>query len=165
MSTYKLKIIEVIPGGEYPARITKIEETKGTYGDQLKWTFDLKPINGKEHSLLGWCSATFSNKSNLYKWTCATLDVPGMAAGETLDPRDLIGKQVILSVIRDTNDKGEPFNKVKGLFPYHKPVQQPQKRQPAQVMKELGYDEPTKPELEPEPQVEEEEETVVDSSW
>jgi hypothetical protein len=116
--TYDVRVVEVLPTGEYPAKIIKIEEATGQYGPQLKWEFELKPIDGKAHKLTGWSSAELSTKTKFYRWVSAAFGVTAFDPTAQLDIDTLIGKPVILSVTRKMDEKGQPFNKVEELYIY-----------------------------------------------
>jgi hypothetical protein len=118
--TIELRHIDVIPAGEYPAKITNIEKDDGRFGEQLKFTFNLQPgDNGERRELIGWTSYVFSTRSKLYKWVRAALfDGGQIPRGYVLDTDDLLGKPVILVVTKKLSEEGDEFNKVDDVLPY-----------------------------------------------
>lgn len=120
------KVYEVLPTGDYPATIEAIELSDGQYGQQLKFSFGL---DGKNQTLWGWASASFTTKSKLYGWTRAAFGGRPIPPNYTLDTDDLIGKQVLLTVVVATKDDGAEFNKIENVRAYLN-GQQPAMAQP-----------------------------------
>jgi hypothetical protein len=50
--------------GTYLAEITELEQDKGDFGPQVKFTFTLLDVNEEDAQLIGWCSATYSPNPN-----------------------------------------------------------------------------------------------------
>jgi len=130
---YKIEqtVYEVLPTGDYPASIGRIELEDGQYGQQLKFSFDLLVEEYADRTLLGWASAKFSTKSKLYGWTRAALGGQPIDPAYVLDTDDLIGKKVLLTVLVKQKDDGSgiEFNKIDSVRPYRNgqaPVQQPE---------------------------------------
>jgi hypothetical protein len=124
---------EVVPTGEYPAKIQKVEEVSGQFGDQLKFTFELPPNEeGEKRTLLGWASAKFNPLSKLYGWTESALGGAPIDRGYNFNSDDIIGKPVTLVVIVKMSEKGE-VNKIQSVLPYKKakPAAAPPKEAPA----------------------------------
>jgi hypothetical protein len=113
---------EILPGGEYPAEIATIEAADGQFGPQLKITFDLLDRPGR--SLMGWCSQKFSPKSKLYLWTKAAFGGHDIPPAWTFDSDRLIGKKVILSVVRRRDDDGDEYNRIDNVLSWHNGSQQ-----------------------------------------
>lgn len=121
--TIKQTVYDPIPTGKYTARISKIEESAGQYGPQLKFVFDLQPgEDGKSRSLTGWASKNFSVRSKLYEWTLAALGPFDHEYAFNSD--DLIGKKVILVVTEKVGDQGV-FSVITSVLPYLKPQPAP----------------------------------------
>jgi hypothetical protein len=111
------KTFLLIPAGTYRATITSLEKTSGTFGDQIKLVFHLQTdgIEGLEYTvgsvdLLAWCSANYSEKSKLYKWSRAALAGEFDPAADFLASR-LINKRVLVNVEKYTKDGGD-FNRI-----------------------------------------------------
>ena len=109
------KTFEVIPTGDYPATIEAIELTDGQFGQQLKFSFSL---DGKNQTLWGWASASFTPKSKLYSWTRAAMGGRPIPLNYNLDTDHLIGKQVLLTVVISRKEDGAEFNKISDVRPY-----------------------------------------------
>lgn len=108
------KVFETIPTGDYPAEIEAVELTDGQFGQQLKFTFTL---DGKNQSLWGWASASFTTKSKLYAWTRAAFGGKPIPPNYNLDTDHLIGKKVLLTVVVARKDDGSEFNKIQDVRP------------------------------------------------
>ena len=108
------KVFETIPTGDYPAEIEAVELTDGQFGQQLKFTFTL---DGKNQSLWGWASASFTTKSKLYTWTRAAFGGKPIPPNYNLDTDHLIGKKVLLTVVTARKDDGSEFNKITDVRP------------------------------------------------
>ncbi len=104
----------VIPTGDYTARITEIEDDEGLYGPQVKFGFTISGGEFDGESLLGWCSAKFSVKSNLYKWTRAAFgaDIP---TDYSFNSNDLLNRKVALTVVIKESEDGTEFNRIEGV--------------------------------------------------
>jgi hypothetical protein len=112
------KTFLLIPPGTYRAVIDSVEQTVGTYGNQLKITFSVftEGIDGLEYTdgkvdLLAWCSASYSEKSKLFRWTRAAM------AGD-FDPNadfqasKLVHRRVLVNVDKNISANGGEFNKI-----------------------------------------------------
>ena len=119
---YKLELrhFDVIPAGEYPAKITNVEKDDGQFGEQLRFTFSLQPNkDGERRELIGWTSFVFSNRSKLFKWVRSVLFDGGQIPRDyVLETDDLIGRPAVLVVIKKLSDDGEEFNKIVDVLPY-----------------------------------------------
>jgi hypothetical protein len=126
--TIEQNVIEVLPTGQYPARISSIDQVSGQFGDQLKIKFDLAPnAEGEKQSLLGWASMKFNPKSKLYSWVQSALGGSPIERSYNFNSDDILGKPVTLVVVVKSNENGE-FNKIESVLPYKKtakPVPQP----------------------------------------
>jgi len=112
----------VVRPGEYPAEITEVEATTGQYGPQLKFVFTI--TGGGEYSgetLLGWTSAKFNRASRLYQWARAAFGKP-IPADYNLNTDHLIGKTVLITVVRRTKDDGSEFGRIDSLSAYTPPA-------------------------------------------
>ncbi|NJD60445.1 MAG: hypothetical protein FIA98_13710 [Anaerolineae bacterium] len=111
------KTFLLIPAGTYRATITSLEKTTGNFGDQIKLVFHVLTdgIEGLEYTegsvdLLAWCSANYSEKSKLYRWSRAALAGEFDPAADFLASR-LIYKRVLVNIERYTKDGGD-FNRI-----------------------------------------------------
>ena len=112
------KRTDPIPGGEYLATIKDFQEAEGKYGLQFKIIYEVAegPYIGRQ--IIGWCSQVFSSKSNLYQITRAAFNNRVIPPTWTFDSDYLIGRKVVLSVVRRVSDKdGQEFNKVDAVLP------------------------------------------------
>ncbi len=109
------KVYEVLPTGDYPAEIIQVDLTDGQFGQQLKFSFDLL---GKNQTLWGWASASFTTKSKLYGWTRAAFGGKSIPANYGLDTDHLIGRRVLLTVVVARKEDGTEFNKIQDVRPY-----------------------------------------------
>jgi hypothetical protein len=114
---------EVLPTGDYIARIEEIEEDNGAYGPQVKFTFEIvedkltssgESVKGK--TLLGWASARFNRNTKLYKWTRAALG-RDLAPDEPFDSDQVAGRNVTLAVVVQQRDDLSEYNKVTDVRP------------------------------------------------
>ena len=136
MATYTYTTYEPIDPGNYVAKIAKIEDVEGQFGEQHKFTFELAPDEeGETRTMLGWCSAKFSSKSKLGEWVRAILfnnnEIP---TGFELDTDELIGRSVMLQVSTEKDTDGNEINKIAKMYPVKK------KAKPAKIVQELGYE-------------------------
>ncbi len=108
--------------GVYEAVISSIEQTTGTYGEQLRWKFRL----GDDLELSGWTSMVFSESSKLFKWYSAAM---GHEFNPTADFNSsfAIGKTVQIDVSIKVGTDGSQYNKVEAVLPLPKQRLQPPK--------------------------------------
>lgn len=107
---------EAVPTGEYHARIDSIADETGQYGDQLKFKFALiDEFEGR--ALTGYTTQIFSQNSKLYAWNKAALGGGPIPPNSPFDSDDLIGKEVVLVVVRKQGDNGY-FNRIEDVKPY-----------------------------------------------
>jgi len=105
---------EPIPVGEYVAKITGVEEDEGQYGPQLRFTFALDRAG---RTLIGWCSKTFSSKSKLYSWVRSSFGGRAIPPDWDFDSDTIVGRLVRLTVVTQSKDGGEEFNKISAVQP------------------------------------------------
>jgi hypothetical protein len=105
----------VIPGGEYAARITDVKEKlDGEFGPAFAIEFTLQ--EGKVgHKITKFCSQKFSPKSRLFELAKAVRGT--IPKTYNLDTDDLLGEDVVLSVVKEMGEQDEPFNKIVGFLP------------------------------------------------
>jgi hypothetical protein len=114
---------EVIPTGEYLAQVTDIEDKEGNFGPQYQFSYEIvspKPFAGK--SKWGWYSQKLSGgtkPSKLWGVVQAIYNRP-LVPGEAVDVDDLIGRQCIIVIVAEENDKGEEFSKITNVKAYKK---------------------------------------------
>ena len=126
---------EPIPEGIYPGMIVGIEkDPNNQYGPQLKIRFMLEDVpgydNGKEMST--WCSAKFSPKSKLYRWTNSILG--RIREGYDFDSDDVLNKKVLVSVGRKIGSDGQEYDRIEDV----KPLRAPVKKSAAEIDAELA---------------------------
>ncbi len=105
----------VIPTGEYPVEVEKVEPTKGRFGPQITWA--LIVVGEGEYSgtqLRGYTSQSPSPKGKLVKWANACgleteLDVP-------FDTDDLKGTRAVAVVLVKEREEGGLRNDVDDLI-------------------------------------------------
>jgi hypothetical protein len=108
---------QVLPIGEYVAKITGIVEEDGQFGPQLKFTFDMLAPDLEMRYVVGWCTAKFSKKSKLYAWTKAALGGNPIPPDWDFDSEDVLGKIVRLELVTDTKEDGETYNQIHAVKP------------------------------------------------
>lgn len=108
---------DLLPVGEYPARIKGVDADEGAYGSQVRFEFEVQGGDYGGRSLLGWASAKFSQKTKLYAWTRAALDTD-IHRSYSFNSNDLIGKMVELTVMVRARDDGSEFNRIEDVRPY-----------------------------------------------
>ena len=114
MSEYTLRVIEVVVAGLYPAKVLDVTQEEGQWGPYLKFIFGLQ----SGATVTGCCSAKFSTKSKLYKWTRAILlDGQPAPKGFVLRISALIGRYCELQVGVELDKDGDNFNVIEAIFP------------------------------------------------
>jgi hypothetical protein len=111
------KQYELLPVGEYPAKITNIEAEEGMFGPQLKFTF---AVDGGDHDgklLSAWTSTHFSSKSKLYSWARAAFNT-AIPPEYNLNTDDLLNRKVNLTVVIKLKEDGTEFNRIETVRPY-----------------------------------------------
>lgn len=114
---------EVVPTGEYLAQVTDIEDKEGNYGPQFQFTFEIvspKAFEGKIK--LAWYSQKLSSgtkPSKLWNVVQSIYNRP-LVIDEQVDIDDLIGRQCIIVVVAEENEKGEENSKITALKAYKK---------------------------------------------
>lgn len=121
--------VEVIPGGEYEARLTNVQEKPDTFNPgafQWLWTFRLLDPRHLDHPLWLWTSQklgeyTENGQTKRSKARMALMALLGrdLEPQETLDwELDIIGQACIVSVIREMRKDGSGYrNKIVSLMP------------------------------------------------
>ena len=105
---------EVIPTGEYPARILKVSQDTGQFGEQLKFALEIAQGEHKGTQLLYWTPAKLSSGNKLGKLVIAAgID---FESGEVVNIEDVLNRVVSATVIiSQKKSDGSEFNKVEGL--------------------------------------------------
>lgn len=108
---------ELLPVGEYVAAISAIEADDGKFGPQVKFEFEIQNGDYAGQTLLAWASAKFSPRSKLYGWTRAAFagDIP---PDYDFKSDDLLGRNVLVTVVVRPNEEGAEFNRVENIRPY-----------------------------------------------
>ena len=122
--TIEQHVFELLPVGEYPAKIADIKLEDGQFGQQVKFTFEIPNGEEEPRTMWGWSSAKFTPASKLYAWTQAALGGGPIDRGYNFNSDDLIGKKVTLIVVVKEGDKGE-FNRIDTIRPFRKPAPKP----------------------------------------
>jgi hypothetical protein len=102
---------EAVPTGEYKAVITEISQTEGKFGPQLQIKSEISAGPYAGNVLLCWVSPKFSPKSRLYEWVEAALAMP-VPKSYTFDSDDLIGREVIATLVVRELESGGEVNRV-----------------------------------------------------
>jgi hypothetical protein len=102
---------EVLPTGEYRARIVDISQVEGRFGPQLQLKMAVSDGPHSETEFLSWCNPVFSPKSRLFQWVEAALAVP-VPPDYDLDTDDLLGREVLATVIVKQATDGAEVNRV-----------------------------------------------------
>lgn len=108
---------EVLPVGEYIAKITSVVADESQYGPQLKFQYALVGGDHEGVTLLGWTSQSFNPKSKLFAVVKAVFGGREIPATYELDTDSLIGKQVALVVVSKVKDDGSEFNRIDSVKP------------------------------------------------
>ena len=108
----KQTVYEVIPTGDYPARVESIEDSEGMYGPQTAWTFRIEEGQYAGQAVKAWCSAKFSPKSRLYQWTQAAMGGVDIPQTYDFDSADVEGRRVLLSIVVKVKEDGTEFSRV-----------------------------------------------------
>ena len=115
--TIEQTVYEVLPMGTYSAVISEIEPETGQFGEQLKFVFQLTDDEHAGNTIWGWCSAKFSPKSKLYKWTRAALGNREIPRDYHFNSDNVIGQSVNLQITLEAREDGTEFNRVHDLRP------------------------------------------------
>ena len=113
------KTFLLIPAGTYRATIVGLEKAVGNFGEQVRLTFrvltpDVEYTDGTV-DLLAWCSANYSEKSKLFRWTRAAL-------ADEFDPEAdfqaalLLNRKVMVTVERNASANGGEYNRIMDLM-------------------------------------------------
>ena len=111
---------EVMPLGSYPAACKSAEFVEGQYGEQIEFKFEL---TGGEHDgrmLTAWASATFSQRSKLYRWARSVFG--DGVTGSSWAPEQMVGMNLLLDVVIKRKDDGSEYNRVEELRAAPQPV-------------------------------------------
>jgi hypothetical protein len=110
-TTIKQTSYDLLPVGEYQAKIGATEVAEGKFGPQIKIRFDILTPGFEDRSLMGWASASFSNKSKLFAWARAAFgkDIPPTY---DLDLDHLLGRKVTLVVVTTRKEDGAEYNNI-----------------------------------------------------
>lgn len=111
---------ELLPLGSYPARCTSAEFVEGKFGEQIEFRFELNSGEHDGKTLTAWASATFSARSNLYRWASAIFG--DGVTGESWAPQQMVGKDLLLDIIIRRKDDGSEYNKVDEVRALAEPV-------------------------------------------
>jgi hypothetical protein len=104
--------LDVLDTGIYRARVNSIEADEGQFGPQVKFEFEILDEPYADRTLVGWCSAKFSVRTKLFKWTRGILG-RRIQVDERFDSDKLVGRECRLSVtIKIRADDGTEFNKI-----------------------------------------------------
>ena len=140
-------VYEVLPVGQYRAKLSAVEEHEGQWGDFLKLIFTIEEGDHVGSNVTGVASARFSSRSKLYKWTKALLGGRAIPTSYMWSSDDLVGRRVLLS-LDIIQDEDSEFNRIEGMFP----LREPAKATVAPVQKdEIVWPDEPPPGLEDEP--------------
>lgn len=122
------KQYEVVPTGEYVAKIMNVEQVEGRFPnertgkieDQLRFEFELD--NGKKIS--GWTSLSFGPKSKLFSLAQAAFG-KAIPADYCLDTDHLLNRKVKLVVVVKTKEDGTEFSKIDSFKAVNAPASLP----------------------------------------
>ena len=129
---------ETAPEGNHPARITTVADLgdqrssyqgKERIGAKLGLTFELateKTTDGKPFAVFDTVSLSLSEKARLYEIAKAALG----KTPEDLDPADLAGKPVMVSVIHRSGQDGKVWANVDRVTPVPKGFKVPATKTP-----------------------------------
>ena len=129
------KTYVTLPEDTYIGDIEVVETVTGDYGEQVKFYFSLPEIED-DVSLVGWCSASYSDKSKLFSWAKAALG-PDFDPNEDFDSDKLIGRRVMLDVSKRLSTSGTEFNRIESLIKYKAPA--PVKKKAVVVEEETNW--------------------------
>ena len=119
---------ELLPVGEYTAKISAIEADDGKFGAQVKFEFEIQGGDYAGQTLLAWASAKFSPRSKLFAWTRAALS-SDISPDYDFNSDDLLGRPVMVTVVIRPNEDGAEFNRVESVRPY-RPKQNSRRPEP-----------------------------------
>jgi hypothetical protein len=116
------KVYFLIPPGAYPAEIVSLELVESQFGPQVKWVFKLNTkgldYTDGETQITAWTSTNYSEKSKLCQWNQAALGSV-FDPGADFEASKIIGKQVLVSVVRATSSKGAEYNEISDVMPLY----------------------------------------------
>ena len=121
-------------------QVVNIEPTDGNFGPQFKWTLEVvKPEKFSGIQRGAWTSVSPNLKGKFMKWAGACLG-RAIEKDEAIDTDDLIGAQVVATIVIKDGDDG-PFNKVDGI----RTPKTPTKKQTGKASEGFDVGEPEKP--------------------
>jgi hypothetical protein len=109
---------DVLPAGEYAARVNNIRWQDGQFGAQMRFQFGILDSNYGGRTVVDWCAATFTPATKLYAWAAAALAPWQIPDHWDFDNTMLLGKIVQLEVAVERGSNGE-YNIVKEVRPEH----------------------------------------------
>jgi hypothetical protein len=111
---------KTLEAGDYPAVITKIEETNGDFGPQFQIQFVILDADGEEtdDEIRGYTSQKWGEKTKLYEWSRAILGKRCPGTGQPMDTDKLKGRKCDLRVEAKLNKLGQPKTSIAGIYPY-----------------------------------------------
>lgn len=138
--TIPKKVYETVEEGIYLAEIKSCEQAEGQFGPQVKIGFRLLDAE-TETDLTGWCSANYTEKTKLFKWSKAAL---GAAFNPDADFKAsaLVGKRVMLNVSVRISANGNEFNRIEDCSQIRQPAR---RKTEAEINRELGYSDEGEP--------------------
>ncbi len=114
---------EVLPTGDYLAQIVTFEKKNGNYGEQIEIDYEVvKPAKFAGHILKSWCNPVLTigtKRSKLVLLVEAAFN-RRLNVDEEVDLNDIIGRQLVLTVLREQKDNGAEFAKVQSMAAYPK---------------------------------------------
>jgi len=113
----KRSTYQVLPPGQYPAVLDRIEEDEGDWGPFLKLYYTLTLPKGGEYQMSELCSCTFSERSKLFARYKALLGLTEVPEDVDFESDDVIGRRctLVLTVKPDAN--GVKWNRIDTAFP------------------------------------------------
>jgi hypothetical protein len=110
----------LLPQGTYRGIIDSIEKVQGRFGDQIKFkirinTDGVEGLEGEEIYLSAWASASYSEKTKLFRWNRATLGAE-FNPDSSFSAVAIKGKRVLVVVESRASTDGAEYNRVSDLL-------------------------------------------------
>lgn len=123
MATIPQRTFEPLPVGTYRAKIGAVAVEPGKFGgDQVVFRFDITTPGCEGRDVRGFCSATFTPASKLFRWVTAAFGGRAIPADYNLETDHLLDKEVELVLVQRPSDDGRVFNRIDAVLPVRTPA-------------------------------------------
>lgn len=108
---------QILPPGQYPALLDRIEEDEGDWGPFLKLYYTIELPKSGEGQISELCSCTFSERSKLFARYKALTGLDVVPEDLDFESDAVIGKHCILVIMVRADANGVKWNRIDAAFP------------------------------------------------